>query len=68
MGWYLTLVDTVCKEYGSVSPSDIKLRIPLAEAFAYYGAIVARRSGGDSPDYEALELIDALSAMEGSLS
>lgn len=64
MGWYLTLVDTVCKEYGSVSPDDIRLRLPMAQAFAYYSAIAARRSGGDSPNYEALELIDALAAME----
>lgn len=67
MGWYLALVDTICKEYGAVSPDDIKLRIPLAEAFAFYGAIQARRSGGAAASFEALDLIDALDALEEAL-
>lgn len=46
-------------------PDDIKLRLPLAEAFAFYAAIDARRSRGGGPTYEAMELIDALDALEG---
>lgn len=65
MGWYLTLVDTLCKEYGSVSPAEVKLRMPLAEAFALFAAIDARRSQGSGPTYEAIELMDAISEMEG---
>lgn len=68
MGWYLTLVDTICKEYGAVKPTEIKLRMPLAEAFGYYAVIASRRSGGEgTPTFEALELIDALEALEGAL-
>ncbi len=50
-----------------MKPDEIKLRMPLAEAFGYYAVIAARRGGDGTPTFEALELIDALDAMEGSL-
>ena len=51
-----------------MKPTEIKLHMPLAEAFAFYAVIVSSRSGGEgTPTYEAMELIDALEAMEGSL-
>lgn len=48
-----------------MTPNDIKLRMPLSEAFALYAAIDARHADGSRPSYEALELIDSLEALEG---
>ena len=47
-----------------MSPEHIRLRMPLSQAFAHYAAIDTRRSGGSGPTYEALELIEALDALE----
>ncbi|PTY03896.1 hypothetical protein DB346_03010 [Verrucomicrobia bacterium LW23] len=65
LGWALTLLDTLCSEYGWTA--EYVLRMHIAKAFCLYAACCARHGRPPrGPKYADMDMLDALAKAEAA--